>query len=150
MTVGLAYIVEKYCTQSHLSTEHYGRTMQGLKQTRRYKKHTLYARVIPGYLIKATKELNHRISGGKMRSERGSLVWTAKTNGHLSTMISNSDGARDLYQEDINQDTIVTGVGDPKTMNQRQAELENHQMEEVSSPSSYASHALNVEKARDQ
>ncbi len=149
MTAGLAYIVEEYCTQSHLSTEHYGRAMQGLKQTRRYKNYTLFARAIPSYLIKATKWFNSKISGGKMRSGRRSLVWTAKTKGHQTTMIPNSDVARNPQEEDIGRGTIQTGVGmeDPKSMNERQEEMKNHQMEEVSSPSSYASHALDIEKA---
>ncbi|KAL8724931.1 MAG: hypothetical protein Q9181_006613 [Wetmoreana brouardii] len=34
MSVGLLYVVFEYCTQSHLSTEHYGRAMNGLEQTR--------------------------------------------------------------------------------------------------------------------
>lgn len=32
MAGGLIYIVIEYCTQSHLSTEDYGRAMTGLKQ----------------------------------------------------------------------------------------------------------------------
>lgn len=113
MTAGLAYIVEEYCTQSHLSTEHYGRAMQGLKQTRRYKKYTLFARAIPGYLIKATKWFDSKISGGKMRSGRRSLVWTAKTKEHQKTMIPNSDSARDIDKEDFDRATIQIGAEDP-------------------------------------
>ena len=57
MSAGLAYIVVAYGTQSHLSTEHYGRTMHGLKQTHRYKRYTLVFRAIPDMVIKAGKRL---------------------------------------------------------------------------------------------
>ena len=79
MTVGLAYIVHEYCTQSHFSTEHYARAMQGLKLTRRWKKHTRMVRVVPDCGIKFGKFCWHQISGGNSRKGRRSLVWTANT-----------------------------------------------------------------------
>ena len=82
MSAGLVYIVMEYCTQSHLSTEDYGRAMQGLKQTRRFKRYTLFFRTVPDAVIKAGKLVIHKFSGGREKSGRRSLVWTVKTKGH--------------------------------------------------------------------
>ena len=79
MSAGLAYIVHEYCTQSHFSTESYDRAMQGLKLTRRFKKHTAIFRVIPDMGIKFGKLCFFKITGGKSRKGRRSLVWTADT-----------------------------------------------------------------------
>ena len=79
MTAGLAYIAVEFCTQSHLSTEDYGRAMQGLKQTRRFKRYTLVFRAIPDLAIKAAKLLSSKSSRGRTRPGRRSLVWTLKT-----------------------------------------------------------------------
>ena len=82
MTGGLAYIAVEYCTQSHLSTEHYGRAMRGLKHTRRFKRFTLVFRAIPDLVIRAAKLLSYKSSRGRTRPGRRSLVWTVKTQGH--------------------------------------------------------------------
>lgn len=82
MSAGLAYIVGEYCTQSHLSTEHYGRAMHGLRQTRRYKRYTLVFRAIPDMAIKAGKRLFRLLGYGQRRPNRRSLVWSIKTQGH--------------------------------------------------------------------
>ena len=82
MSAGLAYIVVEYCTQGHLSTEHYGRAMHGLKQTRRFKRYTLVFRAIPDMAIKAGKRLFRVSRHGERRPSRRSLVWTMKTQGH--------------------------------------------------------------------
>lgn len=79
MSAGLAYIVHEYCTQSHLSTESYSRAMQGLRYTRGFKKYTAVFRLVPEYGIKVGKLLWWRISGGRSRRGRRSLVWTADT-----------------------------------------------------------------------
>lgn len=79
MATGLAYIVTEYCTQSHISTEHYGRAMQGLRLTRWYKKHTGFARAVPDAVIKFGKLVFHKATGGRSRRGRRSLVWTAET-----------------------------------------------------------------------
>ncbi|KAL8964433.1 MAG: hypothetical protein Q9183_004450 [Haloplaca sp. 2 TL-2023] len=77
MSLGLLYVAFEYCTQSHLSTEHYGRAMDGLKQTRRFKKHTIFVRKIPDAVINLGKLIGHKITRGQSRRERRSLVWTA-------------------------------------------------------------------------
>lgn len=79
MSAGLAYIVHEYCTQSHFSTEHYGRAMQGLRMTRWWKKYTYFVRVVPDMVIKGGKLCWFKIKGGKARRGRRSLVWTADT-----------------------------------------------------------------------
>ncbi|KAI4275592.1 MAG: hypothetical protein LQ337_003104 [Flavoplaca oasis] len=76
MSVGLAYIVFEYCTQSHLSTEDYDRAMNGLKHTRWFKKHTRFVRVVPDVLINWGKLFWHKMTRGKSRRHRRSLVWT--------------------------------------------------------------------------
>lgn len=82
MTAGLCYIAFEYCTQSHLSTEHFGRAMQGLKHTRRCKRYTMFIRMIPDQVIKAGKLLLHKTHISRTGSGRRSLVWTTKTQGH--------------------------------------------------------------------
>ena len=77
MSLGLVYIAIEYCTQSHLSTEHYGRAMAGLKHTRWFKKHTLFVRIIPDFVIKSGKILWYKIRKGRARQGRRSLIWTA-------------------------------------------------------------------------
>ncbi|KAL8726506.1 MAG: hypothetical protein Q9166_006669 [cf. Caloplaca sp. 2 TL-2023] len=77
MSLGLAYVVVEYCTQSHLSTENYERAMQGLKHTRWFKKHTLFIRIVPDFVINKGKFIWHKITKGKSRRGRRSLVWTA-------------------------------------------------------------------------
>ena len=76
MTVGLWYIAHEYCTQGHMSTEHYGRAMHGLKMTRWYKKHTRFVRFLPNLIMRAGKRVGHLWSRGRTRRVRRSLVWT--------------------------------------------------------------------------
>ncbi|KAL8952061.1 MAG: hypothetical protein Q9222_002013 [Ikaeria aurantiellina] len=82
LTFGLSYIAIEYCTQSHLSTENYGRAMAGLKHTRWFKKHTLFIRAVPDAAINMGKLIWHKLTKGKARRTRRSLVWTpaCKTN----------------------------------------------------------------------
>ena len=82
MTAGLCYIAFEYCTQGHLNTEHYGRAMQGLKQTRRCKRYMMFIRMIPDQVIKVGKLLLHKTGLSQSGSGRRSLVWTTKTQGH--------------------------------------------------------------------
>ena len=147
MTAGLAYIVEEYCTQSHLSTEHYGRAMQGLKQTRRFKKYTVLIRVIPDYIIKATKLLDRKTSGGKMRSGRRSLVWTFKAREHPLTIIPHSDNRSSLQKKANELNSNQAELEASKSRNQRQSWVEVNQAE-ISSPSSYATRTFDIKKGR--
>jgi len=79
MSVGLAYIVHEYCTQSHFSTEDYGRAMEGLRRTRRWKRCTRSVGVVLDLVIKLGKVGWFKVSGGRSRRGRRSLVWTADT-----------------------------------------------------------------------
>ena len=79
MSTGLVYIVEQYCTQSHISTENYHRAMQGLRFTRWFKKHTRFVSFVPDLMIRGGKILFFKLSGGRSRRGRRSLVWTAET-----------------------------------------------------------------------
>jgi len=63
MSVGLAYIVHEYYTQSHFSTEDYGRAMEGLRRTRRWKRCTRSVGVVPDLVIKLGKVGWFKVSG---------------------------------------------------------------------------------------
>ena len=82
MSAGLVYIVNEYCTQSHMSTEDYGRAMQGLRMTRWFRKHTRFIRFIPNHLLQFGKWIGWKLSGGTTRPTRRSLIWTANTYDH--------------------------------------------------------------------
>ncbi len=79
MATGLAYVVTEYCTQSHISTENYAQAMQGLRTTRWFKRHTRVVRAVPDGMIRLGKVAFYRVSGGRSRRGRRSLVWTAET-----------------------------------------------------------------------
>ena len=79
MAAGLAYIANEYCTQSHLSTEDYGRAMSGLRHTRWFKKQTRFARAVPSAVLGGGKLLWWRVNGGRSVRGRRSLVWTVGT-----------------------------------------------------------------------
>ena len=83
MAVGLAYVVLEYCSQSHISTEDYGRAMQGLKMTRWFKKHSRFIRFVPNQSIRLGKLLFWELNGGRSRKGRRSLVWTEHTDMHV-------------------------------------------------------------------
>ena len=89
MVAGLLYIVNEYCTQSHLATEHYGRAMQGLKMTRWYKKHTRFARFVPNQVLRFGKFVGWKLSRGKTRHGRRSLVWTVEVKKRTSLEVFN-------------------------------------------------------------
>ncbi|KAL9608550.1 MAG: hypothetical protein Q9167_006626 [Letrouitia subvulpina] len=76
MTGGLWYIAHEYCTQGHMSTEHYERAMHGLKWTRWYKKHTRFVRFLPNRVLGFGKWLGFAFTRGRTRRIRRSLVWT--------------------------------------------------------------------------
>lgn len=82
LACGLAYVVHEYCTQSFLSTEHYARAMEGLKRTRRFKKHTRFIRSVPDIVISVGKMFWWKFSGGKSRKGRRSLVWSENRKKH--------------------------------------------------------------------
>ena len=58
--------------------------MRGLKQTRRFKRLTLVIRSLPDTTIKLAKALANKITGGRTRPGRRSLVWTKVTEGHVN------------------------------------------------------------------
>lgn len=80
--VGLAYVVHEYCTQSFLSTEHYSRAMKGLRHTRYFKKHTRFIKSLPDVVLSLGKLSWWKLSGGKSRRGRRSLIWTEGTKKH--------------------------------------------------------------------
>lgn len=84
MASGLWYIVHEYCTQGHMSTEHYERAMQGLRWTRWYKRHTRFLRWAPNRALRAVKRVGFWVSGGRMRRSRRSLVWTVREKPRIS------------------------------------------------------------------
>lgn len=79
MCIAFAFIVAEYCTQSHLSTVDYERSRQGLRWTRRFKKHTYPFRSIPHLSISFGRLLWLRIMGKNEFHESRSLLWTWKT-----------------------------------------------------------------------
>ena len=76
MTAGLGYIAIEYCTQSHLSTDHYDRAMTGLRHTRYFMKYTYYIRAVRTFILEKGKLLWWKVNGGQSRRGRRSLVWT--------------------------------------------------------------------------
>ena len=91
MGIAFAFIVIEYTTQSHLSTEHYGDAMQGLKRTRQFKKYTAWLRDVPDFIIDIIKRLWFKLwrrrtsysedlqAGRYGQGGRRSLLWTWKT-----------------------------------------------------------------------
>ena len=90
LLIGLCYIINEYCTQSHLSTDDYGRAMHGLKITRWYKRYTMFFRGVPNRGINAVKYITSffvakgsqqtaseesRTTAGARGRRRG-LIWT--------------------------------------------------------------------------
>ena len=93
MTVPIIFIVVEWCTQSHLSTEDYGKASRGLKRTRGWKRHTLWIRNISNDIITTSKHAWSLASRGKTRPSRRSLVWAAKTKpSKRSTVTLNTHG----------------------------------------------------------
>ena len=84
MAAGLWYIVHEYCTQGHMSTEDYGRAMQGLRWTRWYKRHTRFVRFLPNRVLTLGKRLGFLFTSGKTRKTRRSLVWTVHEQPRIS------------------------------------------------------------------
>lgn len=83
MAAGLCYIVLECCTQNHISTEDYGRAMQGLKMTRWFREHTRFVRFVPNHTIRLGKVLFWRVNGGRSRRGRRGLVLTEHTDPHI-------------------------------------------------------------------
>lgn len=79
MAVGFAFIVEEFCTQSHLSTDDYAAAARGLRRTRWFKKYTYIFRRIPQNLIEFGKLVGNKIFGQRVGRKRRSLVWTWQT-----------------------------------------------------------------------
>ena len=75
MAVGLSYVVNEYCTQSHLSTEDYESAAEGLRTTRRFKKYTIWFR----HLVSSTATLLHFLTFSIFKSHSNSLAWDWKT-----------------------------------------------------------------------
>ena len=79
MCIGFAYIVAEYCTQAHISTDHYGRAMQGLQTTRRYKKYTRRVRMLLRDTFDFCVVSCRRMLGLKSRPMRKTLRWDWRT-----------------------------------------------------------------------
>ncbi|KAI4134825.1 MAG: hypothetical protein LQ347_001205 [Umbilicaria vellea] len=80
MSIGFAFIVTEWCSQSHLSSEDYGKASQGLQRTRWFKKHTVWFRGIPEVLIELVLKVRYKlVCGHAERQGRRSLVWTSET-----------------------------------------------------------------------
>lgn len=73
MTIGFAFVVAEYCTQSHLSTEDYKKAARGLRRTRWFKKHTSLFRDIPDYLIRVGIRVLSKLPGPTGRSREAQL-----------------------------------------------------------------------------
>ena len=82
MSIAIAYVVEEWCTQSHLSTDNYENAMKGLSTTRLFKKYTSSFRDFPDHIITSIMRLKYRLTGGHGRAGRRSLVWASKTRRH--------------------------------------------------------------------
>lgn len=79
MCAGFAYIVAEYCTQAHISTDHYGRAMHGMMMTRRYKKYTRRIRTLIHDGLDAVTLGWRTIRGHHVRPGRKSLRWDWRT-----------------------------------------------------------------------
>ncbi|KAI9881549.1 MAG: hypothetical protein M1830_000113 [Pleopsidium flavum] len=79
MAISFAYIVFEWCTQSHLSTEDYGKASRGLRRTRTFKKCTAWLRDAPKAIIEVIKVLRFKMLGGKVKYGRRSVVWKSYT-----------------------------------------------------------------------
>lgn len=80
MTVGFAFIVTEWCSQSHLSSEDYEKASRGLRRTRWFKKNTAWFRDIPEVLIELVLRVRYKlVCGHAERPGRRSLVWTWET-----------------------------------------------------------------------
>ena len=79
MCAGFAYIVAEYCTQAHISTDHYGRAMQGLMMTRRYKKYTSRIRTMIYDGLDGMGLVWRKIRGQTSRPVKRSLRWDWRT-----------------------------------------------------------------------
>ncbi|KAL9034411.1 MAG: hypothetical protein Q9180_005423 [Flavoplaca navasiana] len=129
MSVGLAYIVFEYCTQSHLSTEDYDRAMNGLKHTRWFKKQTRFIRTVPDVLINWGKLFWHKITRGKTRRGRRSLVWTVacKKNPPVIDVRNDSgfrmQGTEEQWRNDFSGRRQGSGTGLVSSLNGRRNSL---------------------------
>ena len=79
MCAGFAYIVAEYCTQAHISTDHYARAMQGLMMTRRYKKYTRRIRTLIRDGLDGADLAWRQVRGQESRPGKGSLRWDWRT-----------------------------------------------------------------------
>ena len=75
MAAGLSYVVNEYCTQSHLSTEDYDSAAEGLRTTRRFKKSTMWLR----QLARITAKILHLLTFSIFKSHSKSLAWDYMT-----------------------------------------------------------------------
>ena len=71
MAVGLLYVVDEYCTQSHLSTEDYESAAKGLRITRRFKKYTMWLRQLASF----TTTILHVLTFSSFKSASKGLSW---------------------------------------------------------------------------
>ena len=78
MAAGLSYVVNEYCTQSHLSTEDYSSAAEGLQTTRKFKKSTMWLR----HLARITTNILHFFTFSIFKSHSKSLAWDYMTKDH--------------------------------------------------------------------
>ena len=67
MLVSFAFIIEEWCTQSHMATHHYKKAMRGLARTRTFKRLTSPIREVIDFVITKFKLL--------IGKKRRSLIW---------------------------------------------------------------------------
>lgn len=81
MVLGLAYIIAEYCTQSHLATEHYHSSCNGLRQTRWFKKYTYWLRSLLGLgegIVLLVWNVARKATKRQPTAFRKTLVWKWK------------------------------------------------------------------------
>lgn len=75
MFIAISFLVAEWCEQSHLNTEDFDQAMKGLRVTRWYKKHTIWIRRIPDWIIGRIKDGWHHLTKGEKKRGRQSVVW---------------------------------------------------------------------------
>ncbi|KZF18994.1 hypothetical protein L228DRAFT_51955 [Xylona heveae TC161] len=98
MAVGIAFIVNEWCTQSHMSSENYQKAMNGLRRTRAWKRRTLWLSHFPNMVIGWVKRLFVKPSGENQEGSRRSLVWSVEEPKIEQVSRSGSEGENDMLE----------------------------------------------------
>lgn len=110
MSIGFAFVVLEWCTQSHLSSEDYGKASRGLRRTRWFKKHTAWFRDIPEVLIELVLKVRYNlVCGHAERPGRRSLVWTWQTKQRPPGTIEGS-GVRNRHDTEEEADPFLDNL----------------------------------------